>query len=430
MRILFITTLNTPIFREHYFTKNVWKYLKNRNKESFLTTIFVDANIEKPQIRRDNADSFYYKLYIPSLSDYGLLIESIVKVYREVRPMVIHSNMVEGYDVKAAQIMNLKIVLTIHIGGILCPRGGLNGFLMYNDRICNTVIGNVCLRCTSKELPLPAFSYILQKILPNYIKRVLFSYLKGRNVFYLTPFLTYFKQVENSKHKINLLNYATVIVANNYLEDIFHRNGLMNTYLLSHGVETRNHYPFPVIQDKIKFFYLGRIQYAKGIHVMLEAFSKIDKNLYELHIIGSCGKTCLRREMKYFEKIKKMSEGLNVFFYGELPNNNIDMLIKDFHVMIHPAIVMEVYGITISESLSIGRPVLATRCGGAERQIRDYYNGWLISPNSVDSMYDKIGDIIRNPKQIKEMAMNCRIPFEITSYVEELLNLYDNLVRR
>lgn len=67
--------------------------------------------------------------------------------------------MIEGYDIIAARKLNIPIVLTIHIGGFICPRGGGNGFLMYNDSICNQKIGKECMKCGCMDLPLPHLSY-------------------------------------------------------------------------------------------------------------------------------------------------------------------------------------------------------------------------------------------------------------------------------
>ena len=92
--------------------------------------------------------------------------------------------------------------------------------------------------------------------------------------------------------------------------------------------------------------------------------------------------------------------------------------------MVHPAICLEVYGISIAESLSMGRPVLATRCGGAEMQVKDGYNGWLISPNSVSEMHDKILYIIQHFSGVRTCAEHSKLPHSIENYSLNLQSLY------
>ena len=96
--------------------------------------------------------------------------------------------------------------------------------------------------------------------------------------------------------------------------------------------------------------------------------------------------------------------------------------------MIHSAIYLEVYGIAIAESLSMGRPVLATKCGGAEMQIKDGVNGWLVEPNSVSEMRNKILYIIDHFDDVCSCAKNSRIPHPIEEYCHDLQFIYNDIL--
>ena len=48
--------------------------------------------------------------------------------------------------------------------------------------------------------------------------------------------------------------------------------------------------PFPAVKNqKVKFFYVGRICYVKGLHLLLEAFHRAEAPHAELHLIGGAG---------------------------------------------------------------------------------------------------------------------------------------------
>ena len=173
---------------------------------------------------------------------------------------------------------------------------------------------------------------------------------------------------------------------------------------------------------ELRFFYLGRLQYSKGLHILMEAFKGIDINKYELHIIGGAEKA--GHGFEYQRKIERLSKKLNVTFHGRIPNADIEEVIKNCHVMVHPAICLEIYGISISESLSMGRPVLATRCGGAEMQIKDNYNGWLVAPNSASEMKSKIQYIIQHYNEVKTCAEHSSLPHSLVNYSLNLQSLY------
>lgn len=432
MKLLFVTTIDKSITSEHIFTRNVWSALCHQFKEDeneiALATIFQVEDVIDAYITEEKyIGKIYYKLfYSSSLLEKEKIVE-IVRFFRHISPTIIHSNMAEAIDVAAAKATNIPIVLTIHVGGVICPRGDLHGFLMHNEKICNTIVAHHCLKCCSKDLPFPILSNLLYRIIPNNFLKWCYGRLQKKTIFYVSQFLSSFNEVVSRKEKIEIYKYATIIAANNRLKNLLEMNGLVdNVVVLPHGVKCRQKLPIPEIKGPIKFYYLGRMQYAKGLHVVLQAFEGIDNSLYELHIIGDVAPG--RKAARYKERIQRLAQGQNVIFHGELPNTEIESVIKDMHVMMHPTICMEVYGLSVAESLSIGRPVLATRCGGAEMQILDGVNGWLIAPNDIDMLREKILEIIQDKEQVLPMCNKCHLPHPLPQYAESLLSLYKGLL--
>ena len=432
MKFLFLTTYNVTLEREHFFTIDVWnglcEHFKQSSDEIALATIVVGPQYEDSSITEEVRNGKkYYILHYSSLISDEERVEKIVRFFKYIEPDVIHSNMIEVIDVAAAKQCNIPIVLTIHIGGFICPRSGGNGFLKYDDSICNVKVGKHCLRCCAQDLPLPLLTRCLYDSTSTRIREWLYHKLKKRQVFYLTEFLIKSHEILQRQNAIEAYKYATIIAANQRLKDILALNGLTdNVVLLPHGVKFRPRLPFPEVKDKVKFYYCGRIQYSKGLHNLLKAFEGIDNSLYVLHVIGCAEKS--RRTIRYDNSVRKLAENKQVFFHGVLPNTEIESVIKDMHIMVHSAIFLEVYGISISESLSIGRPVLATRCGGAEMQIQDGVNGWLVEPNDVKALHSRIKDVIQHKDKITELANNCVLPHSIYKYVENLYDIYHRIV--
>ena len=88
---------------------------------------------------------------------------------------------------------------------------------------------------------------------------------------------------------------------------------------------------------------------------------------------------------------------------------------------------MEIFGLNIAEALALGKPVLATRCGGAEMQIKEEVNGWLVSPNDPVALSAKLQEIINDPEQIEKMSTNCSA-ISIEEHCKELLNIYNSVI--
>lgn len=429
MKILFLTTYNVSIVDEHNFTKNVWKalsqFIASTPHECILGTIFEDLK-EGHSIQTVQEGSVpYYQLHIASTLGKDERICLIEDFFQTIGPSVIHSNMIEGYDVEAAAALKIPICLTIHIGGFICPRGGGNGFLRYDDSICQEIVGKDCARCCSCDIPFPSLTYLLYQLTPNFLLKYLSRHLK-KNVFYLTPFVGMRKSVVARQRLIQVFKKATIIAANRHLVHLLELNGLKdNVRLIPHGVAPRPRLPFPPIQGTVKLFFLGRIQHSKGLHVLLKALEGIDPERYELHVIGDAEQS--KRQLRYNDRVIHLAQGKNVIFHGRLKNEEIETVIKDMHLMVFPTIFLEVYGISIAEVLSIGRPVLASRCGGSEMQVEEGKNGWLVAPNDVEALHDKLQSLLLHPQQIETAAKGCTLPHPLAEYVEKLFRLYKEM---
>lgn len=430
MKVLFLTSFNVAFEREHFFTMEVFKKLSSYPVDIILASIILSDKIETACIHRNECfGREYYVLELPrKKADEEYIVSSLVEFLHNEKIDLVHSNMIEGYDIQACKRLNIPICLTVHIGGFICPRSGGNGFLRYDDTICNQPISKPCVRCLSKNLPFRGVSYLLLRSFPLWAARFLKSKLRNRQILYLTEFLEQKTALETYRKRLKLFQYATLIVANQKLLHLLELNNLHHkAKLIPHGVRERRRLAFPPLNANtpVKFYYIGRVQYSKGLHILLKALQGIDPSLYELHIIGDAESP--RKEQRYYEYIQRLSEGLNVTFHGRLTNETLETYVADYHVMIHPCMCLEVYGIAIAEALSMGRPVLATRCGGAEMQVRDRFNGWLVAPNQITDIRNKIIHIIENRQEIYDYACCAALPHNIEDYARQLVSTYEEI---
>ena len=154
---------------------------------------------------------------------------------------------------------------------------------------------------------------------------------------------------------------------------------------------------------------------------MLEAFNRI-KGSTELHIIGGADNKKEHRYMRLLKKKYKSDPRIN--WHGKINHNKVNELITQFDVMVHPSIYLEVFGLNISEALTMGKPVIATRCGGAEMQIQDSVNGWLVKPNDIDSLNHMIIQVIREAYLIEMMQEQIETVHSIELHCKDLKKIY------
>lgn len=429
MKILFITTFGQSIPHEHIFTRNVWFELFKK-PNTYLMTIFKGENGGDGGLEYDETER-WYKLTLPLhiFQSYEETKKYVAKYIEQISPDIIHSNMIEVFDIEAAKSLNIPILVTMHIGGLICPRGGGNGFLKWNDTICDgRIVGDNCRKCCCYDLPLPKLATAVDNALPHRLNEYLANNLKHHRIFYVSPLLSISSKITERLKAIKALRNATVVTANTRLSEIFSHYDIQ-TKVIPHGIRHFDRLPYPNIDSttKVKFYFLGRIQYSKGLHILLEAFKGISHDLYELHIFGEAYPA--RREQQYKKKILSLAKDINVFFHGSVINEMLNEYLREMHVMIHPAICHEIYGLTISEALSLGHPVLATRCGGPEMQISEGVNGWLVNPSDSSALHNQILYIINHKYELKDISQNCHCPNTLENYIEQLMTLYSSLVK-
>ena len=180
----------------------------------------------------------------------------------------------------------------------------------------------------------------------------------------------------------------------------------------------------PIVGRKIKFFYVGRICYVKGLHVLLKAFSLIDNPHVELHLIGGAGN---KSERRYEKKLKrKYASDSRIVWHGKVAPEQVFDVIKTFHIAVSVPIYLEVFGLNIAEALAMGKPVLATRCGGAEMQIEDGVNGWLVEPNDVNALTRKIQEI-SDSFTTYDSSLSTQRAISIQVHCKSLIKLYETV---
>lgn len=351
--------------------------------------------------------------------------KDLLNLIQQINPTLIHAHSHKDSICRIGNSLNIPVIVTAHHGGILCPSGSL---LDCEDNICKkTVCFENCLKCCLHNVRTGKYWYPLMRQLNKNKYLRLGQYLKSKPFIpFVTPIGSAALSIENKIKQWNdIKNLSTCIIApSNAIAEAMVRNGLDKEQIriVPHGIPMPNNPPtFPVMKDKIKFFYVGRICYVKGIHIMLQAFSMIKSENIELHLIGGSGN---KEEKRYMNALtKKYKSDKRIIWHGKVVPDNVFNVIKDFHIQIHPTICMEIFGLNITESLSMNKPVLATKCGGAEMQIIDGVNGWLIEPNNVYSLKNKIEEIIENKYLIEHNNIN-KYVISIDEHCKSLKKIY------
>ncbi|MGC8581678.1 MAG: glycosyltransferase family 4 protein [Thermoplasmata archaeon] len=306
----------------------------------------------------------------------------------KVNPDIVHIQHLSHLStniVSIAKNYGLPIVFTIHDFWMFCPRGQL---LTPEYELCSLPDKERCVSCLS-------YLHTTMDDINEYIK-----------------------------HMHDILDKIDIFVSpSKYLMSFYHSMGIdpRKTVYSRYGfIKGRIKYRKKIYRewDHINFGYIGRIIPAKGIHLLIKAFSSINKENITLKIYGTTGKN-----RYYLEKIAKNS---NILFMEGFDNRNIDYILNSIDVLVVPSIWYENSPLVIQEAFMKGIPVITSNIGGMAELVKDGINGFLFTPGDIESLKGKILAIAQNPSILNNVNP---IPDDVQDIHEDVRHL-ENIYRR
>ncbi len=203
------------------------------------------------------------------------------------------------------------------------------------------------------------------------------------------------------KHRLNqrLFQSATRLlpwsswVANSMVND-YHVNPSRIT-VLPPGVDLDSWQPHPKPKQNgpLNVLFVGGDFYRKGGETLLDAFNTLPAGTAVLHLVTR----------------SQIPESENVCVYGNMQPNTPELLAlyAQADVFVLPTRA-EAFGIAAVEAAASGLPVIATRVGGLVDIVRDGQTGFLLPPNDVIGLHDRLCLLAQDPARRRQMGRAAR----------------------
>lgn len=145
------------------------------------------------------------------------------------------------------------------------------------------------------------------------------------------------------------------------------------------------------LQGKIVVLFVGNLQPFKGLHILIDAVSRIkDENIVLLVVGGGYGEKTYKRQVK-----EARLEG-RVIFAGpksqdeDLPNY---YNLGDFLVL--PSTHSESFGLVVIEAMASGKPAIVSSLPGPSQLIKNGIDGLIVKIGDVEDLKNKIEHLSR-----------------------------------
>ncbi|OSQ40496.1 glycosyltransferase family 4 protein [Thalassospira mesophila] len=202
------------------------------------------------------------------------------------------------------------------------------------------------------------------------------------------------------RHKIKSEKVTAVLgVSKNILDR--HRNlGYYKSVPLEFTIQNKRSIHKRRIYSSAKastFGFIGAINEAKGVELLINEFSRITDKGVNLLIAGSGDK-------QYIETLKRNIPD-NIKFIGQT-------IPKEFFERIDCCIVPSIWPDTLPgvvfESFIYGRPVIGSNKGGIPEMIDNEINGFIFDPKKNGDLSDKIYKLIQNVEKYNKLSLNAQ----------------------
>ncbi len=215
----------------------------------------------------------------------------------------------------------------------------------------------------------------------------------------------------------------------------------MGEMLRRHGLEARRirHVPFGIdhtsitgisakgTEKHLRIGFIGTLYHHKGAHVLLEAVRSLPTDmLLKVQIYGE-----LEQFPEYARTLRSIAgNDRRIEFCGTFPNTRVGEIFYGLDVLVVPSLWYENSPLTLSFAQAARVPVVATDTEGINEVIADGENGFLFEKGDVNGLSGIIRMLCNDRALVRRLSDHARQPKSISSYVDELERIYDDVVNR
>lgn len=407
------------------YVLNLCKFLLNKGWEVYVV---VPTTVDlKPYIYEG---ILVYTFNVPDVPDIkelnGLIppkgIENFIEIIKLINPDIVHfqsfGRSINSYSIKAIKKFGFKTAFTLHLAYFFCTKGDLR----YHNKI-NCIYKNSQLRCNNCLM----FEYGKKPFWIWGLLLYLITNIPSTNKMLPSAF---FRNRHRSREINRVKKYSDITFSLlPWINDLLNKNGFTKNILSLQSLPNDFNKIVPKFSNlnnsKINFGFVGRMQYLKGFHILLDAFTHINNNDTTLNVITQSETP----EIQYYHNQKnKCLKFENIFWREDLTRQELIDQMSQLDILVIPSIVNETGPLILLEAWSLKIPILASKNMGILDQVIDGVNGILFEMNNITDLKQKIEMFISNKINIKELKENIPTPllFDVSASLVE--SEYKNII--
>ncbi len=212
-------------------------------------------------------------------------------------------------------------------------------------------------------------------------------------------------------------------------------------------------------ENSRNILFVGRVSPEKGVHDLIEAMSLVVQadSSARLQIVGPA--SSLPLELIVGLSADKTLQNLARFYNGNLATdyqNYLEMRIRDLNLLDHVEFIgavpqteladhyrasrmlvnpsySESFGMSVTEAMAVGRPVVVTAVGGMKELVQDTKTGLIVEPNCPEQLASALLALLKNDQLCRDMGNRgmerVRTCFSWKNRADDLGNYYQSIIQ-
>ncbi len=230
------------------------------------------------------------------------------------------------------------------------------------------------------------------------------------------------------KHLRDQLSFNTdlVIAVSNAVKNVFVRNGVPeNKIMVLHsGIKMaekleifaqKNDIPY---RNPLIFGFFGPVHPYKGVHILVEAFSKLPLGSARLVIYGT-------GPSHFYQSLMNKANSY-VEFRGAF--DDLGKMLMEFDVAVIPPIWEDNAPLVVLESQAGKKPIIGANIGGIPDFVQDGVNGLLFKAGDSEDLASKMKILIDSPYLIEKYKSNVKRPKSMQEHTSDIEQIYAQLL--
>jgi glycosyltransferase involved in cell wall biosynthesis len=166
-------------------------------------------------------------------------------------------------------------------------------------------------------------------------------------------------------------------------------------------------YAGPEGRDWNQLIFVGRVDAAKGIHVLLQVFAELTGEFPNLKLSVFGDESYWPEFTSHKHELMRKLPGLQ--FHGKVPQREIARHLRTAGMLVFPSQTFETAGLAVIDAQASGCPVVANGVGGVPEYLIERELGDLIYDKSPAALKGAIGGLLRDKARLQRMSQSAQM---------------------